>query len=467
VITTSHPQALHSFARRLHTLFILRATVQFATVWLFVWGVVVLALRMGGAQNTFWLALGWLGLLPLGLLAIWQARRQQPAFAKIRATYDRHNACGGVLMAQESADMTAWLTQLPAAAVPELRWRSGRPLLLLAIAALFATAALLLPERLMNLAGHKTLQIGQIVEQLQAEVQTLAQEKIVPEQQADEVQKQLAQLQKDSSSYDPNKTWEALDHIKEANANAAKQAAEEALTKTASLAQAETLARAMEQAAEAGMTEATAAEAAQSLAAMLNSAKLEAGILNGKIPPELLAGLNGLNKEQMEQLMKALELNKSLLGATITNLAHLKLVDGNALSRCNKAGNCSNTNALAVYLANCKDGKCDHASLMACLQCLRPGGPGGGGPAAPMTWSDGTSEQDTKFQEHALPSASNLSQAQLVGVSQGAPELSVATLATGQGALDNTAASGGSAHAQVILPEHRQAVQQFFKREGK
>jgi hypothetical protein len=33
------------------------------------------------------------------------------------------------------------------------------------------------------------------------------------------------------------------------------------------------------------------------------------------------------------------------------------------------------------------------------------------------------------------------------------------------GALDNAAASGGSAHAQVILPEHRQAVQSFFKRE--
>jgi hypothetical protein len=33
--------------------------------------------------------------------------------------------------------------------------------------------------------------------------------------------------------------------------------------------------------------------------------------------------------------------------------------------------------------------------------------------------------------------------------------------------LDNAVASGGSAHSQIILPEHRQAVQKFFKRDEK
>ena len=55
----------------------------------------------------------------------------------------------------------------------------------------------------------------------------------------------------------------------------------------------------------------------------------------------------------------------------------------------------------------------------------------------------------------------------LPGLGKTAPKLSDGDVAAGQGALDNTVASGGSAHAQVILPEHRQAVQQFFKREGK
>jgi hypothetical protein len=443
----------------------LRLGVQMATVWLFAWGVVVLALRIFGTQNTFWLALGVFGVAPLALLAAWRAKKQRAAFTKIRANYDRLNACGGVIMSEETADMGAWLAQLPEAAVPKFHWHSGRPLLLLFVSALFAATALLLPERLTNFSLHRPLEIGQIVGQLQAEVQTLAQEKIVDDKKADELQKQLSQLQNDSSSYDPNKTWEALDHIKQSNSDAAKEAAEEVLQKTESLTEAETLAKAMEQAADAGMNEATASEAAQDLASMLNAAKLEEGILNGQIPPELLAGLNGLNKEQMEKLIKALELNKNSLSATVSNLANLKLIDPAMLAKCLSAGQCHNPGALADYLSTCTNG-CNSTALAECM-CLGRGGPGGGGPEAPMLWDNDTSEKDLKFQEHALPPSSHLDDAQLVGVSKAAPELSANDVSAQHGALDNAQGSGGSAHAQVILPEQRQAVQNFFKRDEK
>jgi len=278
------------------------------------------------------------------------------------------------------------------------------------------------------------------------------------------LQKQLSQLQKDSSSYDPNKTWEALDHIKQSNSDAAKDAAEEALKKTDSLTEAETLAKAMEQAADSGMNEATATQAAQDLASMLNAAKLEEGILNGKIPPELLSDLNGLNKEQMEKLLQALELNKNALSLTMSNLANLKMIDPAMLAKLQSTGQCHNPGALADYLSTCTNG-CDSATLFECL-LLGKGGPGGGGPEAPMTWDNNTSEKDQKFQEHALPPSSHLSDAQLVGVSKAAPELSGNDVSAQHGALDNAAASGGSARSQVILPEQRQAVQNFFKRDN-
>jgi hypothetical protein len=461
---TSHAQALQSFAHNLQWLLTLRLGVQLATVWFFVWGVAVLALRICGAQNTSWLALGLFGIVPLVLFSAIRVRRRKPEFAKMRANYDRLNACGGVVMSEETADMGAWLAQLPAAAVPKFRWRSGRALLLLGVSALFAATALLLPERLTQLGKSRSLEIGQIVGQLQAEVTTLAQEKILTDKQADDLQKQLSQLQKDSSGFDPNKTWEALDHIKQANSDAAKAAAEEALKKTESLAEAETLAKAMQAAADSGMDAITASQAAQDLASMLNAAKLEDGILSGKIPPELLAGLNGLNKEQMEKLLQALELNKNSLGLTISNLANLKMIDPAMLAKCQSAGQCHNPGALADYLSTCTNG-CNSATLSECL-ILGRGGPGGGGPAAPMTWDNNTSEKDQKFQEHALPPSSHLDDAQLVGVSKAAPELSANDVSAQHGALDNAAAGGGSAHAQVILPEQRQAVQNFFKREN-
>jgi hypothetical protein len=83
-----------------------------------------------------------------------------------------------------------------------------------------------------------------------------------------------------------------------------------------------------------------------------------------------------------------------------------------------------------------------------------------------MTWNDGASEKDLKFQEHALPPAARLSDAQLVGVSKAAPQLTGNDVSAQHGALDNAAASGGSARAQVILPEQRQAVQNYFKRDN-
>jgi hypothetical protein len=465
-MNATHPQALLTFTRRLNRLLLLRVAVQSMTVWFFLWGVVVLALKILQVRPIEWLLLGIFGFVPLVILAGLRERRRQPRFEHVRANYDRLNACGGMIMSQETADMSAWLARLPAATVPRFRWHSGRPLLVLLVAALFAGTALLLPERLTHLLGHRPLEIGQIVQQLQAEVKVLAQEKILPEPKANDVAKQLAQLQQDSSGYDPSKTWEALDHIKQANADAAKQAAEEAERKTESLTEAETLAKALEQAAEQGMEPATASQAAQDLASMLNSAKLEDGVLAGAIPPELLQNLSGLDKEQMAKLVKALELNKAALGMTLSNLANLKMIDPAALARIQNAAHTPDFAGLANYLSQCH-GHCNSELLFSWLRKRGRGGPGGGGPEAPMDWDNNTSEDNLKFQAHALPPSSHLSDAQMVGVSKATPELSANDITAQHGALDNAAAGGGSAHAQVVLPEHRQAVRNFFQRDAK
>lgn len=464
---SSHPAALQAFAHKLNRLLLLRVVVQQMTLWFFVWGVFVLAMKFARAPHTEWLGLGVFGFAPIALLVGLRERRRRPAFEKLRANYDRLNACGGVIMSQETADMSAWLTHLPAASVPRFHWHSGRAMFLLCVATLFAATAVLLPERLAKFGNRHTLEIGQLVGQLQTEVKTLAQEKILPEQKADDMQKQLSQLQKDSSSVDPNKTWEALDHIKQSNSDKAKEAAEEAVKKTESLTEAETLAKAMEQAAEQGMEPETASQAAQDLASLLNSAKLEEGILNGQIPPKLLQNLNGLDKEQMEKLVKALELNKGALSMTMSNLANLKMIDPAALAKLQNAGHKSDIAGLALYLSQCQGGNCKSEILFSWLLKRGRGGPGGGGPEAPMDWDNDTSEANLKFQAHALPPSQHLEDAQMVGVSKSAPELAKNDVAVEHGALDNAQAGGGSGHSQVILPEHRQAVLKFFKREEK
>lgn len=458
-----HTNALKAFDRRIARLLMVRSAVQWMTLWFFVWGVVVLAVRFfQPAQNT-WLPLGIFGFVPLVIGFGLRARMQRPEFAKVRATYDRSNHLGGVLMAEEAADMSAWQQHLPAASVPTLRWQSGRAFWLLSLAGAFMATALLLPERLTHLGSKQPLEIGQLIQELQAEVQTLQEEKIVETPKAEDLKKQLSQMEKEASGLDPEKTWEALDHIKESNAEAAQKATEEALKKITELTQAETFASALQSAAEMGLNSEVATQAAQDLAGMLRDAKLEEGVLQGQIPPELLANLNALSKEDMEKLLQSIQFNKSSLSNTVGKLSKLKMIDPSKLGQCKKAGECKNPGALGEYLSTCTNG----SSLCLMVQSYCRGGVNRGRGDAPMTWKDESSAEGAKFKEEALPPSSNFEDAKLTGLSRTAPELSGDEVSAGNGALASATGSGGSAHAEAILPRHRQAVQSFFKRDEK
>jgi len=110
---------------------------KWLTLWFFVWGVVVLAVRIAGATQTEWLGLGLLGVVPLFIFASLRARRQRPEFTRIRASYDRVNACGGVMMSAEAADMRALAGATARRFRARLRWHSGRAMSLLGVSALF------------------------------------------------------------------------------------------------------------------------------------------------------------------------------------------------------------------------------------------------------------------------------------------------------------------------------------------
>jgi hypothetical protein len=459
---SSHGGTLRRFATKLALLLMFRRAVQWAAVWLFIWGVIILAARISRLVNREALAFGLLGCIPLAAIAAAREWRRREAFSRIRAVYDDLNRCGGVIMAEEIADMSQWQGQLPQPAMPSLRWRGGRAFGLLGMSAVFAAITLLVPDRFAALGAQRPLEVGKLVSELKAEVEALKQEKILDDKKADETQKQLAELEKQSSGLDPNKTWEALDHIKQSDSDLAKQAAEEAENKLNSLSAAETMADAMKSAGDNGMNQDTATRAAEDLAGMLQAAKLEDGLLKGEIPPEMLSKLDGLNKEQLQKLLGAIQFNKGNLGKAITNLANLKMIDAKLLAQCQNAGQCENPNALAEYLSTCTNaGSCNLASL-----CYGKGGPGGGGGTGPMTWQDKSSEDNLKFKENALPPSPHLADAQFVGVTRSAPELSGAYTSAEHGSLVNAQGSGGSANAQVILPEHRQAVQRFFKRDA-
>ncbi len=456
--------AIREFASRLTFLLIFRTALRFATVWLLGVGVAVLVARVTGLMATHWLIGGVLGLLPVVGIAAWIEWQRRPQLATVRAAMDRHNKSGGLLMAAAQADVSAWQGSAKSAQ-PRLRWNSGRPMTLFAAAALFLGASMFMPERFVLGAAQRPLDVGKLVTELTEQITALEEENILPEDKALELKKELARLGKDSAARDPAKTWESLDHLKQANADLAKQAAEEAIQKTDAMKQAEALAAAL------GLLPDSASSllerAMQDMASLLQQAKLEQGLLAAKLPEELLkAAKDGkLNAEQLKELMKALQANKGKLGDVLNKLANLKMIDPKLLEACKNAGQCPNPAGLAAFLA---ENGANLDSVLLVVQSYGQGGVGRGRGDAPLTWTDPSDESGMKFKDTALPMGplSGLKDAQLVGISRSAPEVTGDKETSSAGALAGAEAGGGAANVQQLLPRHKGAVQRFFKREN-
>jgi hypothetical protein len=456
--------AIRECAQRLAFLLMFRTALRCATIWLLAVGVAVLVARVTGLVASHWLIGGLVGLVPVVAVAAWVEWQRRPQLAAVRAAMDRHNHAGGLLMAAAQADVSAW--QHGSKPVqPAVRWNSGRPMSLFCAAALFLCASMLMPERFIVGAAQRPLDVGKLVSELTEQVTALEEEKILPEDKALELKKELARLGKESTAKDPAKTWESLDHLKQSNADLAKQAAEEALQKTEVLKQAETLAAAL------GLLPDSASSllerAMQDMASLLQQAKLEQGLLAAKLPEELLkAAKDGkLTPEQMKELMKALQGNKDQLGECLNKLANLKLIDPKLLEACKKAGQCPNPAGLAAFLA---ENGANLDSVLLAVQSYGQGGVDRGRGDAPLTWTDPSDESGMKFKDTALPMGplSGLKDAQLVGISRSAPEVSGEKENASAGALAGAEAGGGAANVQQLLPRHKGAVQRFFKREN-
>lgn len=185
------------------------------------------------------------------------------------------------------------------------------------------------------------------------------------------------------------------------------------------------------------------------------------------VPGELLeaAKKGSLSQKELEDLLKAIQGNKEKLGESMGKLANLRLIDAELLGECENAGVCLNPDGLLAFLKeNEENGDGEIANL---VRAYGRGGVNRGRGDAPMTWTDGTSEDGADFKEEPLPPSlmAGVEDAQLVGVSRSTPEVDGADAAVQAGALEGAAAGGGAAQVQTVLPRHKGSVQRYFSRE--
>lgn len=467
-MTTISDKDLGAFRAQLAGLLFLRHLLWGLAAWAMMYGVVVLFLR--GAVGLEGETLLWgVASLPLLLVvASVQTYRGIPRPTRIKALLDRYSLAGGLLMASEETSLGPW--QIDSVLLPRVRWHPRRSGLSAAIALIFLVLAFLVPAGWARMDSPR-LDVRRDAERLAEQLAVLKEEKILDEQRANELKEKLDQLRKDALARDPVKTLEALDFLRDTTQKNAHEAAEKAARKSEEMALAAELAERLMKRGD-QLNAQQLAEAMNEVAKMTRKAGAENGLLSEELDQELLDQLNkglALNKEQMKKLGDALKNAKGNLSKKVGKLVKAKLVDPDALSKCEKCGECDNA-ALAKYLK--ENGNGDLAALLAEGDGEAPAGLGQGsvtrGPGhAKLTFGDESSKQGVKFKDEILPPSDlrSVRDSQLQGISSGAPSVQKPdTQETTSSALNRAKTGGGSSAGQTVLPRHRSTVERFFER---
>ena len=453
---------IREFRIKMAALLILRKVLLAATVWGLLWGTVVIVMRAAvGMPRTTLLAGGIALMLAIGW-AVVAALCQLPSRIAARASLDKHSASGGLMMAAETADLGNWKNLVSAVRAPRLRWRGRVSWARFAGAVLFVCISFLIPERFVEISRAQPLDIREEVSQLEAGIDVLKEEEIIELAQAETLEEKLAEVQAEASGEDPVKTWEALDHLTDLLSQESKEAAEDALAATERLTEAETLAEALiNEGSE--MEKGLLAESMTALSGLVQEAAKEDALLASHLP-ELEGDLSSLSPEQLKAISDALRLSKSEISDRLANLNKVNLIGLDTLKTCEKLGQC-NSGGLAAFLA-------ENSDKMAVKECVglwcrnALGGITRGPGHVPMTWSEGTSADGTKFKAEVLPlsNIASLEDSEVIGLSTAAPTIEKSGDAPRSGGLSGAAAGGGSSFTHTVLPRHKGAVKRYFER---
>jgi hypothetical protein len=338
-----HENLIARLRRQIGAVLALKQMLGWLAVWAFAWGTFVLVWRVALDEAPEWL---WWGLAVAPLVAVAAAivaMRRLPAAGALRALVDRSSYCGGLLMTAAEQPIGPWQKRLPEPAELRVNWRGGRSWGSFLLAVLFLSVSLLFPQRLASWTPDVALEIGPETEKLAAQIDVLKEEAVFDAQRAEFLKEKLTQLKDEASGKNPVKTLEALDHVRNMVTQAAKDAAESAVSKTEKLGKAEGLSEGLRQN-DGALDAKVQKEAFEELAALVQKAAAETDLLEKleELDPELLKELQAakLTPEQMKQLAEALKGTKADLAKMLGKLHAAKLIDAEMLKKCEAAGQC-------------------------------------------------------------------------------------------------------------------------------
>ncbi|MHC4879453.1 MAG: hypothetical protein ACYTGL_23610 [Planctomycetota bacterium] len=441
---------------------------------LFVFGGIVLVVKL--ALPEYWPHALWagIGVLPATVFGWWLATRQRFTPLEALAVLDSRLRAGGLLLALNEAPDDEWQRRLPQ--LEEL-WQRSLPKLRplpfarrLTLPILFAIAAGLIPAREVIAEQQSFSTAGQ---QATAELQELFEEleeaKVLEEEDEQQLNEEIEKLVEETQQTPlTHEKWETVDALRERlklrvdTAGVSVDAARSALNRLAEATDGDLLDISPEQLEE---LQKESLETLQKLA--------DKGMFD-RMSPEL--------KEQLQRLMKDGEFklpeDAGERSELLSELSNFLEQESNRLSelrskcegqgQCQSCGKCedgclcSGPEDSACICPNCSKGKCSSCSKNG------NGRPGSGGISrgsgdAPLTWGDESTDENVKFKETILPPGSeDLPRDEVIGLTVSAPDDEAAANAPRSAARGSTAATGDEIWRRRIRPRHRAVVRGYF-----
>jgi polyhydroxyalkanoate synthesis regulator phasin len=472
-------------ARRLQWACAMRAAVWWSSLALLVWGSAIVVARLVWPASSDWLLIGLAGVLAAAVIGAWNGMRRVPDEASLLAWLDAENACGGLLMSRLEVSLDGWHAEIHGEQLPKVAWKKRPALALLAVSLAYVGVGLWLPQRFLQLHGTPSRAAERQIERLEQQLQKLHDLGLVDTPRYDELRAELQQIRRNSDSYEPGKSHEALDHLERALQQLAQQGVQKWAEQREQLQEARNLAEALKELTQSGELKPEQSKLASQALQQLLQQSLNAARANetAKELQDLLEQHKDGSPFTNEELAELAEKLKELLDGEaldLDELAELGLLDPELLRKLKDLPfRPVDLEWIKACLEKCEEGEgdCDAEELLLLLcrgknragqsPVNGDGPPGVGGinrgrGDAPLTFGKPSSAEGVQLKPEALkPGALHHLETPILQVQRVKPTTD--RRETSQGGALGDRNGTGEGYDRLTLPRHRRSVRQYFE----
>ncbi|MDR2441386.1 MAG: hypothetical protein LBE12_18650 [Planctomycetaceae bacterium] len=232
---------LSTFRRRIFAVLFLKKVITFTSIFLFLWGVFILTLRVGGWYEPSIVTLSLFVYLFIPVSALLTAYQLLPDNRQLGAILDCDNQVGGLMMSSFEKELGDWSIHMGTINIPKIHWEFQRIIVLIVFAFCFAGVSLFLPISALSGPTRNRLNVEDQVRRLTSQLDTLEQENILEVEEIETRKLDLEHIQNNADGLGPVKTFDALDHIENRMNRKAAEAVENAQRTVETLANTEAL----------------------------------------------------------------------------------------------------------------------------------------------------------------------------------------------------------------------------------